>query len=258
VPDVGQVRIDERLVKVGGQSVRVGAGEALASVTSAQRVVARSFLIAGALALALVLAASYLAGASVSRPLRRMARIAERVDSGDLHPRMKADRGSGEIRVLANAFNHMLDRLGAAFRQQREFVGDASHELRTPLTIISGQVDVLAAREQPSVDDVEHVQRIVAREIARTTRLVDDMLLLAHSEQRQFASRRHLHLPQFINDLWSTSTVGVTRRMEAGPVPAVASKPTRTASPRLCATASKTRSLTRPNPTATSGCTLTR
>ena len=82
VPDVGQVRIDERVVKVGGQSVRVGAAEALASVTSAQRVVARSFLIAGALALALVLAASYLAGVSVSRPLRRMARIAERVDTG--------------------------------------------------------------------------------------------------------------------------------------------------------------------------------
>ena len=132
---------------------------------------------------------------------------------------MKTDRGSGEIRVLANAFNHMLDRLGAAFRQQRDFVADASHELRTPLTVISGQVDVLAARKQPSVEDVQHVQRIVAGEVARTTRLVEDMLLLAHSDERQFTSRRHVDLPQFIHDLWSTSTVGVNRRLEVGPVP---------------------------------------
>jgi len=39
-------------------------------------------LIAGALGLALVLIASYLAGAAVSAPLRRMARVAARVDDG--------------------------------------------------------------------------------------------------------------------------------------------------------------------------------
>src|SRR6185437_10844960 len=102
VPDVGQVRLDERLVTAAGQQVRLGAGEALAGVTSAQHAIARSFLIAGALALALILLASYLAGVSVSRPLRRMARVAERVDGGDLHPRMKADASSHEILVLAN------------------------------------------------------------------------------------------------------------------------------------------------------------
>jgi two-component system OmpR family sensor kinase len=219
VPDVGQVRLDERLVTAAGQQVRLGAGEALASVRSAQHAIARSFLIAGALALALILAASYLVGVSVSRPLRRMARVAERVDHGDLHPRMKADPASHEVWVLANAFNHMLDRLAAAFRQQRDFVADASHELRTPLAVIAGQLDVLARYKDPSADDVAHVQRVVAGEVARTTRLVEDMLLLARSEQREFASRRPIDLPTFVEELWNTSTVGVNRRLELGPVP---------------------------------------
>jgi two-component system, OmpR family, sensor kinase len=219
VPDVGQVRLDERLVSTAGQQVRLGAGEALASVKSAQHAIVRSLLIAGALALALILIASYLAGASVSRPLRRMARVAERVDGGDLHPRMKADPASHEIWVLAHAFNHMLDRLAAAFRQQRDFVADASHELRTPLAVIAGQLDVLARYKDPSADDVQHVQRIVAGEIARTTRLVEDMLLLARSEQRELTDRREIDLPQFIEELWTTSTVGVERRLELGPVP---------------------------------------
>lgn len=219
VPDVGEVRLDERVVSAAGQQVRLGAGEALASVRSAQHAIARSFLIAGALALALILVASYLAGVSVSRPLRRMARVAERVDGGDLHPRMKADASSHEILVLANAFNHMLDRLAAAFRQQRDFVADASHELRTPLAVIAGQLDVLARYEDPSAEDVAHVQRIVAGEVGRTTRLVEDMLLLARSEQREFISRHPIDLPPFVEELWSTSTVGVNRRLQLGPVP---------------------------------------
>ncbi len=219
VPDVGPVRLDDRLIAAAGQQVRLGAGEALTGVTSAQHAIARSLLIAGALALALILLLSYLAGLSVSRPLRRMARVAERVDGGDLHPRMKADPASHEIWVLANAFNHMLDRLAAAFRQQRDFVADASHELRTPLAVISGQLDVLARYQDPSVEDVQHVQRIVAGEVARTTRLVEDMLLLARSEQRELTDRREIDLPQFIEELWTTSTVGVDRRLELGPVP---------------------------------------
>jgi signal transduction histidine kinase len=219
VPDVGQVRLDERVVTAAGGQVRLGAGEALAGVRSAQHAIARSFLIAGALALALILLASYLAGVSVSRPLRRMARVAERVDGGDLHPRMQADPASREISVLAKAFNHMLDRLTAAFRQQRDFVADASHELRTPLAVIAGQLDVLARYENPSADDVAHVQRIVSAEVGRTTRLVEDLLLLARSEQREFVSRQAVDLPSFMEDLWHTTTAGVNRRLELGPVP---------------------------------------
>jgi signal transduction histidine kinase len=219
VPDVGPVRLDERVVSAVGRQVRVGAGEAVSSVTRAQHAIGRSFLIAGALAAALVLLASYLAGLSVSRPLRRMARVAERVDGGDLHPRMKPDPASHEISVLANAFNHMLDRLSAAFRQQREFVADASHELRTPLAVIGGQLDVLARYREPSLKDVQHVQRIVAAEVARTTRLVEDMLVLARSEQREFVTRRAADVAQFVGELWNTTTLGVDRHFELGPVP---------------------------------------
>ena len=219
VPDVGPVRLDERLITAAGRHVRLGAGEALAGVRSAQHAIARSFLLAGALAVALVLLASYLAGLSVSRPLRRMARVAERVDSGDLHPRMKSDPPGDEIWVLANAFNRMLDRLAAAFRQQHDFVADASHELRTPLAVISGQLDVLARYKDPSVEDVQHVQRIVAGEVARTTRLVEDMLLLARADQREFVTRQPIDLQRFIDELWSATTSGVNRRFELGVVP---------------------------------------
>jgi signal transduction histidine kinase len=150
-----------------------------------------------------------------------MARVAARVDDGDLHPRMTLPpSASREIRVLADAFNHMLDRLSTAFAQQREFVADASHELRTPLTVIAGQLEVLAAQPDPSRGEIQRVQRLVSAEIARTSRLVDDMLLLASSEHRGFLRRDTIDLPEFLEDLWSATTAAHDRRFELGRVPA--------------------------------------
>ena len=212
-PDIGPIRLDARVMSLDGTQVRLGAAEPLLSVTRAQRSVARAFLIAGALALALVLVASYLAGAAVSRPLRRLSRVARRVDEGDLHPRMHLPPSAGrEIRVLAESFNHMLDRLAAAFEHQREFVADASHELRTPLTVIGGQLEVLAAQDAPAREDVQRVARIVAAEVARTSRLVDDLLVLARSEQADFLRLESINLPDYVTELWSATIVGHERR----------------------------------------------
>jgi two-component system OmpR family sensor kinase len=220
VPDVGPVRIDERIVTAGSRRVRVGAGEPLVIVTRAQRGVARSFVIAGALAVVLALVASYLAGASVSSPLRRMARVAGRVDDGDLEPRMETpDTASAEIRVLAESFNHMLDRLAQAFAAQREFIADASHELRTPLTVIAGQIEVLAAQEHPDPAETSRVARVVSAEIARTSRLVDDMLLLSSAEHRGFLHREQVDLGPFVSDLWAAASTGEDRHFELGEIP---------------------------------------
>jgi two-component system, OmpR family, sensor kinase len=221
VSDGGSVRLAEQVVTVAGVSVRLGAGESLELVTRAQRSVARAFLIAGALGLALVLIASYLAGAAVSAPLRRMARVAARVDDGDLLPRMSPPpSAASEIRVLAESFNHMLDRLEVAFEHQRDFVADASHELRTPLTVISGQLEVLAAQNSPTPEEIRRVQRLVRAEVSRISRMVDDMLLLARAEQRDFLHVSAIELPQFIDDLWATTTAGRQRRLTLTPIPA--------------------------------------
>lgn len=220
VPDVGGMRIHERSVRVGRLAVVAGAGEPLAVVEQAQHGVARAFALAGALTLAIALLASYLAGARVSAPLRRMAGVATRVDAGDLEPRMEiASRRGGEVRVLAEAFNHMLDRLSEAFESQREFVADASHELRTPLTVIRGQLDVLVAQQAPSDAEVRRVERLVQAEISRITRLVDDLLVLAAAEQTNFLRPQPVELRRFVTELWDGVSLTAERRFELGPVP---------------------------------------
>ena len=177
--------------------------------------------LAGILTLAGALAAAYLLGTRFSRPLRMMAAVATRVDGGDLHPRIHGLEGHGEeVRVLADAFNHMLARLTDAFASQRAFIADASHELRTPLTVIRGQLEVLASQANPSGEEVRRVEARVQAEIARITRLVDDLLLLAKAEQAQFLKPTSIDLPSYVHELWDGMSLLGSRNFELGAVPA--------------------------------------
>jgi len=222
LPDVGDLRLLKRRIRLAaGQHVTIGVGEPLAAVQRAQDGVARAFILAGALALAAALLASYLIGYRVSLPLRRMAAIAARIDAGELEPRIPRGPGTngGEVGVLADAFNHMLDRLSAAFAGQSVFVADASHELRTPLTVIRGQLEVLCSQSHPPAQEIRRVERLVLAEVARMTRLVDDLLLLAKSEQTQFLHIRAIDLRPYVEDLWDGMGQTAERRFELGPVP---------------------------------------
>ncbi len=222
LPDVGNLRLLKRLVRTsGGLSATIGVGEPLAVVAHAQSGVARTFFLAGALALAGALLAAYVIGTRVSGPLRRMAAVAARVDAGDLHPRIHDVGGQGEeVAVMADSFNHMLDRLTDAFASQRAFVADASHELRTPLTVIRGQLEVLLGQERPAAEEVRRVERLVQAEIARMSRLLDDLLLLAKTEQTQSLRLEAIDLPTYVRELWDGTSLPARRRFELGPVPA--------------------------------------
>jgi signal transduction histidine kinase len=220
VPDVGKVRILELPAVLAGTPAVIGSGEPLASVQDAQSGIVRAFALVAALSLVLALIASYLAGTSVTAPLRRMAAVAARVDGGDLEPRMEASGPSdSEVRVLADAFNHMLDRLAAAFEGQRGFIADASHELRTPLTVIRGQLEVLAALDHPTAEDVARAEHHVQSEVTRMARLVDDLLVLAAAGQVDFVTPESVQLNSFVTELWDGLSLTADRRFELGPVP---------------------------------------
>ncbi len=221
LPTFGNLRLLKRTLSLpDGLRVTVGVGEPLAGVAHAQRGVARAFILAGLLALVGALGASYLIGARFTLPLRRMAAVAAKVDAGDLHPRIPdVGRQGDEVRVLAETFNHMLDRLTDAFAGQRAFVADASHELRTPLTVIRGQLEALVAQPNRSDAEVRRVERLVQAEIARTARLVDDLLLLAKAEQTEFLRPEPIELVPYVRELWDGMTLLAPRRFELGAVP---------------------------------------
>jgi len=237
IPDVGKMRVLERSLDLGGVRAVVGAGEPLATVAAAQHGVAGAFVLAGAVVLALALLASYVAGARVSAPLRRLSAVAARVDAGDLDPRMKVSgRRGDEVRVLADSFNHMLDRLAEAFASQREFVADAAHELRTPLTVIRGQLEVLATQQHPSQAEVRRVERLVQAEVSRISRLVDDLLVLTQAERTGLSAGRIDRRAPFRRPALGRPEPHRRPQVRAGGDPRGALEADPIGSPRHCAT----------------------
>jgi len=222
-PDVGALRLlVERIGGGHGAIATIGVGEPLAPVDSALDGIQRGFAIGGPITLAAALLAGFVLAASFARPLSRMAQIAARVDAGDLSPRIQARGPRDEMRILADAFDHMLDRLEEAFARQLAFISDASHELRTPLTSIRGQLEILARSEHPQAEDVRRVQRLVAAEVDRMTRLTDDLLLLAHTEESRFIEREAIDLELLLEDLLASAEPTAERRFALdAPVPGI-------------------------------------
>ncbi len=152
-----------------------------------------------------------------------------------------ATAGAREVQVLAESFNHMLDRLDVAFAGQRAFIADASHELRTPLTVIQGQLEVLAAQEHPSPEEIRGSSSSSPPRSRGISRLVDDLLLLARSEQTEFLRLEQVPLEQLrlralgrlrcARGRTPLRTRAGARRRRCAPTP--------TGSPRPCATSSR-------------------
>ena len=196
--DAGDVALLKRALPSGRrQPATITVGQPLAPVDRAQQGLAKTFLIAGSLTVAAALLAAFFAAAWISSPLRRMARAAGAVDAGDLSGRVP-EGGAREVQQLAESFNHMLDRLEDAFARQRAFVSDASHELRTPLTAIRGQIEILGRSKIPTESEVEATAATVNREIARMDRLVDDLTLLAQSDEGMAYHNRWIDLEPFV------------------------------------------------------------
>lgn len=154
----------------------------------------RTYATASAITLVVVGLVGWFLAGRLLRPLRDLRDTAERISETDLSQRLDVEE-SDEIGELAYTFNGMLDRLETAFDDQRRFLDDAGHELRTPLTIVSGHLQVMDSHDPA---DVDASRALVLDEVARMSRLVNDLIVLAKSERPDFVQPRPVDLAHLV------------------------------------------------------------
>ncbi len=93
-----------------------------------------------------------------------------------------------EIAPLVAGMNDLLLRLSANIEAQKRFVADAAHQLKTPLAGIRTQAELALRNASP--EDMEASLRHLISGAERATRLVNQLLALAHAEDASNASRR--------------------------------------------------------------------
>jgi two-component system OmpR family sensor kinase len=194
-PD-GDVRVEARTIEnalpgTGSVTVAVGLSTSEVEHTLSRLIKLELAIGIGAIVVALV---ATLYGVRYSlRSLRGVTATAREV-AAELSPsgrglerRVEVDEPGTEVGQLATSMNTLLSAVETQFAERvasenrmRQFLADASHELRTPLTSIRGYAEL--SRMQGSGAAEDNIARIEA-EGTRMSRLVDDLLTLARTDQ---------------------------------------------------------------------------
>ncbi|CAB3748284.1 histidine kinase [Burkholderia sp. MSh2] len=131
-----------------------------------------------------VLAAAFAYGIAALglSPLRRFAARAEQMSTSRLAHPLPALDTSGELKELEHAFNGMLERLNESFTRLSQFSSNLAHDMRTPLTNLQAAAQVVLSQPR-SADEYRNVIESSIDEYQRLSRMIEDMLFLARSEQ---------------------------------------------------------------------------
>ena len=140
------------------------------------------FGVAGVIIAAVV--GAYVARSSL-RPVRELSAAVEHVSvTKELTP-ITINAPAGDIAVLAESFNQMLQSLASSRERQARLIADAGHELRTPLTSLRTNIELLATDAESGM--LKQKDRIailadVKAQLVEFTALIGDLVQLARDE----------------------------------------------------------------------------
>ncbi|WP_434685389.1 sensor histidine kinase [Pseudanabaena minima] len=152
---------------------------------------------------------AWLTAGRILKPLQSLTKAARSISESDLTQRIVI-KGNGEVMELANTFNDMMERLERAFTNQRQFTNDIGHELRTPITIIRGHLELMGDDPQEQREAIA----LVIDELDRMASLVNDLILLAKSEQPAFLRLESISLNLLMSELYAKSQAIAPRQWQ--------------------------------------------
>lgn len=136
----------------------------------------------GTAAVAIVVGLSALSARRSLGPAKRLSTLASNITAQSLSTRLPNHRDAAELAGLVAAFNAVLDRLEAAYRQVEAFSANVAHELRTPLATLISASQVTLSGNRTGVE----LQEVIAsnlEELEQMSQLVNDMLFLARADR---------------------------------------------------------------------------
>lgn len=131
------------------------------------------------------------------RPMKTLSQALARRDAHNLAP-VELKNVPVEAQALVQSLNLLLQRLAQSIDRERAFTADAAHELRTPLAAIKVQAEVALAASDETAR--RHAIGQVIAGVNRTTRLAQQLLLLARLEQPDAAETQAVDLGEVAAD----------------------------------------------------------
>lgn len=144
-----------------------------------------------------ILLSIYLSGA-IGRPLKRLARAAERIRSGHSTSEDIPDLSHrhDEIGELSVVLKDMTEALWQRMDSIERFAADVSHELKNPLTSLKSAVETAAIVKKK--EDREKLMGIIKHDVERLDRLITD---ISHASRLDTELSREIYQPVSINKI---------------------------------------------------------
>jgi two-component system OmpR family sensor kinase len=180
-----------------------------------RRAVAEEVLLGLALPLGLVIPLSLLGVWAVVRlsmaPIRTFRSGIEARGGGDLTA-VAADGLPSEIRPIAMAVNHLLERLRRTLEAERSFTANSAHELRTPVAAALAQTQRLIA-EAPN-EATRRRARHIETALRRLSRLSEKLMQLARAEGGRLQAAQPVNVATVLRVLVDEMTMDDPKRIE--------------------------------------------
>ena len=197
-----------------GKGKIVGAVQSAQTLGNVERTLSRLLLsLALGIPLLVIMSAAggYGLATRVLRPIDRITQTARDISAADLSQRLNLPTTNDEVGRLATTFDSMLGRLDGSFKRERRFVDDASHELRTPLAAVKAILSVATEGER-STSEYKQALDDLAYEAGRMNDLVEDLLLMARSDDGRPLIREPVDIGMLISDLCESMQPTATER----------------------------------------------
>ena len=138
----------------------------------------------------------------ITNRVKQLEQSALRIAEGDLSHRV-AVKGKDEIGELAQAFNHMTDKLERMITSSKELTANVSHELRSPLTRIRIAEELLREKlEKGNFKEYERHLDDIREDISELDRLTGQILELSRLDIQESPLKFEILNPSdLINDL---------------------------------------------------------
>jgi heavy metal sensor kinase len=180
---------------------QVGIAESLAPLERELAGLRRAMFGSCVFALLLAVAGGWWIARAALKPVEEMAAQARRITDRTAGFRLSSRDPRDELGLLAGAFNDLLARLESALGQQRQFMTDASHELRTPVSVARTAIDVTLGRSRRPEEEYRDCLAVVAEQMRRLSRIVEDMFTLARADVGGLpVERTPLYLDELVAD----------------------------------------------------------
>lgn len=161
--------LDQTGNTIGAVRMISAPGQILDTVNAQEAAIVSGFVVALILAVLLSLALA----ATISRPLTRLARAAERIKRGSVNTPIPALNQQGEIGDLSRVLHEMTLALYSRIDTIDAFAGEVAHELKNPLTSLRGAVEVLPRAKNET--SRQRLLDVIAHDVNRLDRLISDI-----------------------------------------------------------------------------------